>query len=84
VARKSRVKIDILDTTLRDGAQAANVSFTLNDKIRIVQLLDEWGVDYIEGGWPGSNPKDEEFFAKIRKWLTHAKLAAFRAPEGRN
>jgi len=78
VARKSRVKIDILDTTLRDGAQAANVSFTLNDKIRIVQLLDEWGVDYIEGGWPGSNPKDEEFFAKMKEVsLTHAKLAAF-------
>ncbi|MCG2871478.1 MAG: citramalate synthase [Sulfolobales archaeon] len=78
MARKSRVKIDILDTTLRDGAQAANVSFTLNDKIRIAQLLDEWGVDYIEGGWPGSNPKDEEFFAKMKEVsLTHAKLAAF-------
>ncbi|MGC9105478.1 MAG: citramalate synthase [Thermoprotei archaeon] len=78
MATKSRVKVEVLDTTLRDGAQAANVSFTLNDKIKIAQLLDEWGVDYIEGGWPGSNPKDEEFFAKMKEVsLTHAKLAAF-------
>ena len=70
--------VEVLDTTLRDGAQTANVSFTLNDKIRIALLLDDLGVDYIEGGWPGSNPKDEEFFKEIKKYsLTKAKIAAF-------
>ncbi|MCG2909824.1 MAG: citramalate synthase [Stygiolobus sp.] len=70
--------VEVLDTTLRDGAQAANVSFTLNDKIRIALLLDELGIDYIEGGWPGSNPKDEEFFKEIKKYsLSHSKIAAF-------
>ncbi|MBP1357489.1 MAG: citramalate synthase [Sulfolobus sp.] len=70
--------VEILDTTLRDGAQGANVSFTLNDKIRIALALDELGVDYIEGGWPGSNPKDEEFFKIIKEYtLTRAKIAAF-------
>jgi len=70
--------VEVLDTTLRDGAQTANISFTLNDKIRIALLLDELGIDYIEGGWPGSNPKDEEFFKEIKKYsLTKAKVAAF-------
>lgn len=70
--------VQILDTTLRDGAQAANVSFTIKDKIRISQALDELGVDYIEGGWPGSNPKDEEFFGEIAEvGLAHSKVAAF-------
>lgn len=70
--------VQILDTTLRDGAQTVNVSFTLKDKIRISQALDGLGVDYIEGGWPGSNPKDEEFFKEIAKTsLTHSKVAAF-------
>ena len=70
--------VEVLDTTLRDGAQSANVSFTLNDKIRIALALDELGVDYIEGGWPGSNPKDEEFFKEIKKYsLSKAKIAAF-------
>ncbi|MEM4372990.1 MAG: citramalate synthase, partial [Metallosphaera sp.] len=62
MAKKS---IEILDTTLRDGSQAATISFTLRDKIKIALLLDELGVDYIEGGWPGSNPKDYEFFREI-------------------
>lgn len=70
--------IEILDTTLRDGTQATSVSLTLNDKIRIALALDELGVDYIEGGWPGSNPKDEEFFKEIKKYgLTKSKIAAF-------
>ena len=78
MAVKSLARVEVLDTTLRDGAQAANVSFTLNDKVKIALLLDEWGVDYIEGGWPGSNPKDEEFFKVMKDYsLTHAKLAAF-------
>jgi len=70
--------IEVLDTTLRDGSQMYSVSFTLNDKVRIALLLDELGVDYIEGGWPGSNPKDEEFFKEMKKYsLSRAKLAAF-------
>lgn len=71
-------RVFLYDTTLRDGAQAEGVSFSLEDKIRIAQKLDEFGIHYIEGGWPGSNPKDEEFFRRARdiKWR-HAKLAAF-------
>lgn len=70
--------VQIYDTTLRDGTQGTGVSFSSHDKIRIAQKLDEFGVDYIEGGWPGSNPKDVSFFdeaAKL-KWK-HAKIAAF-------
>lgn len=67
-----------MDTTLRDGAQAAGISFTLEDKIRVAINLDELGVDYIEGGWPGSNKKDEEFFREIKRYgLSHAKIVAF-------
>ena len=68
----------IYDTTLRDGAQAEGISFTVNDKIRIARRLDSLGVDYIEAGNPGSNPKDMEFFDRIKKKpLSHAKLVAF-------
>ncbi len=74
----SKDKIFIYDTTLRDGAQAEGISFTVNDKIRIARRLDALGVDYIEAGNPGSNPKDLEFFNKIKKRpLKHAKLVAF-------
>ncbi|MGA1871626.1 MAG: citramalate synthase [bacterium] len=70
--------IEIYDTTLRDGAQAEGISFTLEDKLRIAQKLDEFGISYIEGGWPGSNPKDALFFKKINDIpLQHAKIAAF-------
>jgi len=70
--------VEVLDTTLRDGAQGVGVSFTLNDKLRIAELLDILGVDYIEGGWPSSNPKDKEFFKKAKELsLSHSKLAAF-------
>jgi len=58
--------VEIYDTTLRDGAQAEDVSFSVEDKLRIAQKLDELGVHYIEGGWPGANPKDIEFFKKAR------------------
>jgi 2-isopropylmalate synthase len=70
--------VQIYDTTLRDGAQAEGISFSVADKIKIARHLDEFGVDFIEGGWPGSNPKDEEFFAlaKQHAWK-HAQLAAF-------
>ena len=70
--------IEIYDTTLRDGTQAEDISLSCNDKLRIAHKLDEIGVAYIEGGWPGSNPKDAAFFRRAKKasWK-HAKLAAF-------
>jgi 2-isopropylmalate synthase len=71
-------RVFIYDTTLRDGAQAAGISLSLQDKLKIAWRLDELGVDYIEGGWPGSNPKDEQFFEAIREApLRHAKVSAF-------
>jgi 2-isopropylmalate synthase len=71
-------RIDIYDTTLRDGAQSEDVAFTLHDKLRVAEELDACGISYVEGGWPGSNPRDEEFFSAIRKLnLKHAKVAAF-------
>ncbi len=54
--------IQIYDTTLRDGCQAEDITLTLDDKLRIAERLDAFGIHYIEGGWPGSNPRDEEFF----------------------
>ncbi|MCX7717814.1 MAG: citramalate synthase [Candidatus Sumerlaeaceae bacterium] len=68
----------IYDTTLRDGEQGEFVSYSLEDKVRIAHRLDEFGVDYIEGGWPGSNPKAMQFFDRMKNVkLRHAKLAAF-------
>lgn len=70
--------VEVLDTTLRDGAQTRGVTFTLHDKLRIAEKLDELGVDIIEGGWPGSNPKDEEFFREARKLsFSNSRLGAF-------
>ncbi len=72
------MKITTLDTTLRDGTQGEAVSFTVDDKLSITQRLDELGIDYIEGGWPGSNPRDKEFFARAAELrLRHARLTAF-------
>ena len=59
-------KIKLYDTTLRDGSQAEGISLTVKDKMRITRKLDDFGIDYIEGGWPGSNPKDMEFFLKVK------------------
>lgn len=71
-------KIVIYDTTLRDGSQAEGISFSLQDMVKIARRLDDAGFDYVEGGWPGSNPKHEEFFQSIRKiTLKHTKIAAF-------
>jgi 2-isopropylmalate synthase len=69
----------LFDTTLRDGAQMEGLTLTVDDKLRIAQKIDELGVQYIEGGWPGSNPKDEEFFARAPNELRlkHAKLVTF-------
>ena len=70
--------IILYDTTLRDGAQTFGISFSLQDKIRIALELDALKIDYIEGGWPGSNPKDNLFFSEIRSAsINHAKIAAF-------
>ena len=60
----SEEKLYIFDTTLRDGAQTQGVDFSIDDKLKIAQALDNLGVDYIEGGWPGANPTDTEFFQK--------------------
>lgn len=71
-------RVFLYDTTLRDGSQEAGLAFSLKDKLRIVERLDEFGMDYIEGGWPGSNPKDLEFFRQVRRLpLRHARLVAF-------
>ena len=75
-----REQVAIYDTTLRDGTQSEGISLTLEDKLRIADRLDQFGVAFIEGGWPGSNPKDAEFFARCRQrpWK-HATIAAFGA-----
>ena len=70
--------IQIYDTTLRDGTQGEGVSLSLEDKLQIAQRLDEIGVDYIEGGYPLSNEKDEQFFRRVKELnLSHAKVCAF-------
>ncbi|PLX79637.1 MAG: citramalate synthase [Desulfuromonas sp.] len=70
--------VKIYDTTLRDGTQAEDIAFQVADKIRIAQVLDDLGIHYIEGGWPGSNPKDIAFFKDVKKvTLKQAKIAAF-------
>lgn len=73
------MKCFIYDTTLRDGNQDRKISLSLADKIQITRILDSFGIDYIEGGWPNpSNPTDEEYFREVKKLkLKHAKIAAF-------
>jgi len=74
------MKIFTFDTTLRDGTQGEAVSFSVDDKLVIAQKLDDLGIDYIEGGWPGSNPKDKEFFTRAKDLnLKHSRLVAFGA-----
>jgi len=75
----------LYDTTLRDGTQGTGISFSVVDKIRVAEQLDAFGIDYIEGGWPGSNPKDIEFFREARKqrWK-HAKITAFGMTRAKN
>ena len=81
-------RLYIFDTTLRDGAQTQGVDFSVEDKRQIALALDSLGVDYIEGGWPGANPKDIEFFARATRELTFSTstLVAFgstRRPRGK-
>jgi 2-isopropylmalate synthase len=81
----SNRRIVVYDTTLRDGAQGPAVSFSAADKVRIARALDDLGFDYVEGGFPGSNPKDEELFASLHKHpLKRARLAAFGATRRAN
>src|SRR5581483_1211140 len=78
-------EVEIYDTTLRDGSQGEGVNFSVVDKLRIAEKLDAFGVHYIEGGWPGSNPKDIEFFAEAKRRTFHrAKLAAFGSTRRKN
>ena len=82
-------EVEIFDTTLRDGSQFEGINLTVEDKLRVARALDELGVHWIEGGYPGANPKDEEFFLRARSELdlSHAKLVAFgstRRPLGRS
>ncbi|MFC1805103.1 citramalate synthase [Candidatus Omnitrophota bacterium] len=71
-------KVKIYDTTLRDGAQSEGISYSVTDKLRITEVLDKSGIHYIEGGWPGSNPKDMEFFLKAEKLgLKNSRMVAF-------
>lgn len=75
-----RPMVEIFDTTLRDGSQREGISYSLDDKLRIARKLDELGVAFIEGGWPGSNPKDVAFFERVRsEKFARAKLVAFGA-----
>jgi len=70
--------VQLYDTTLRDGAQQEGISLSVEDKLKICRKLDELGIDFVEGGWPGSNPKDTEFFAKAQNLrLAHSTLVAF-------
>src|SRR6202035_3644395 len=71
--------LDIFDTILRDGSQQEGLSLTVDDKLRVAEQLDHLGVAYIEGGWPGANPKDEEFFARapVELRLSTSTLVAF-------
>ncbi len=72
------MSVQLYDTTLRDGTQHEGISLSVDDKLKITRKLDELGMHYIEGGWPGSNPKDAEYFARVREVpLRHAKIAAF-------
>src|SRR5262245_39094092 len=70
--------IQIYDTTLRDGTQGEGISLSLQDKLQITERLDELGIDFVEGGYPASNPKDAEYFQRARELnLSHAKVCAF-------
>ena len=60
-------KIELFDTTLRDGTQGEGVNLSVDDKLRIAEKLDDFGINILEGGWPGSNPRDQEFFKRCKE-----------------
>ena len=72
----SKERLYIFDTTLRDGAQTQGVDFSVDDKVKVASALDNLGVDYIEGGWPGANPTDTDFFQR-KHIFNNAKLTSF-------
>ncbi|MFH1415918.1 MAG: citramalate synthase [Elusimicrobiota bacterium] len=83
--KKNIKKIYILDTTLRDGTQAEGISLSSEDKLKITKRLDWLGIDYIEGGWPGSNPKDVKYFKKVKKLeLKNSRITAFTSTRRKN
>ena len=74
----TKQRVLLYDTTLRDGTQGEGISLSVDDKLRITRLLDRLGVHYVEGGWPGSNPKDAEYFRRVRELdLEQIRVAAF-------
>ncbi len=78
-------EVELYDTTLRDGSQGEGINFSVADKLRVAEKLDAFGIHYIEGGWPGSNPKDIEFFAQAkRRTFKNARLAAFGSTRRKN
>src|SRR5205807_5112109 len=78
-------EVEIYDTTLRDGSQGEGINFSVADKLRIAEKIDAFGIHYIEGGWPGSNPKDIEFFNQAkRRTFKNARLAAFGSTRRKN
>src|SRR2546425_219180 len=80
-----RPEVELYDTTLRDGSQGEGINFSVADKLRLAERIDAFGLHYIEGGWPGSNPKDIEFFAQARrKVFKYARLAAFGSTRRKN
>jgi 2-isopropylmalate synthase len=80
-----KAELEIYDTTLRDGSQGEGINFSVADKLRIAERIDAFGIHYIEGGWPGSNPKDIEFFAQAKKRVfKNALLAAFGSTRRKN
>ena len=71
-------KIELFDTTLRDGTQGEGVNLSVDDKLRIAEKLDDFGINILEGGWPGSNPRDQEFFKRCKEInLQQAKICSF-------
>jgi 2-isopropylmalate synthase len=80
-----RPEVEIYDTTLRDGSQAEGINFSVTDKLRLAEKMDGFGIHFIEGGWPGSNPKDIEFFEQARRRkFSQARLAAFGSTRRKN
>ena len=78
MAKKKNNSVTLYDTTLRDGTQAEDVAFSVEDKVRIAHAIDSLGIHYIEGGWPGSNPRDVEFFKRMgTEKLRNSTLTAF-------
>ena len=78
MSKTVNIPVSIYDTTLRDGSQGEGISFSCDDKLKVLRALDDFQIDYVEGGWPGSNPKDLDFFHAAHDLeMKHTRLAAF-------